>query len=142
MPLKNDVALGEAAPAPHSRDPLGIWPRGKIPKKVLKKVPKNPIVGRELDELRAVFAEFYGPRNKQIVEMRLGIGQPPHTLDQVGRHFKLTRERVRQIVHQAQRASDARFDEKERKRKRAALQTHIKMHERILPKLRKKLEAM
>ena len=27
MPLKNDVALGEAAPAPHSGDPLGYFPR-------------------------------------------------------------------------------------------------------------------
>lgn len=28
MPLKNDVAMGEAAPAPRSKDPLGYFPSG------------------------------------------------------------------------------------------------------------------
>lgn len=28
MPLKNDVAVGEAVPGPKSRDPLGNFPRG------------------------------------------------------------------------------------------------------------------
>ena len=28
MPLKNDVAMGEATPSPKSRDPLGNFPKG------------------------------------------------------------------------------------------------------------------
>jgi hypothetical protein len=28
MPLKNDVAVGEAAPAPRSKDPLDYFPKG------------------------------------------------------------------------------------------------------------------
>jgi hypothetical protein len=28
MPLKNDVAMGEAVPGPRSKDPLGYFPRG------------------------------------------------------------------------------------------------------------------
>ena len=28
MPLKNDVAVGEAVPGPKSRDPLGYFPKG------------------------------------------------------------------------------------------------------------------
>jgi len=141
MPLKNDVAIGEAAPAPRSRDPLGYFPRGKFKAKIPKKVPKNPIVGRELAELRAVFAEFYGPRNEQIAKMRLGIGQPRHTLDEVGRHFKLTRERIRQIVKAYQRSRDPKFEEKERKRKHAARLAYIEMHERMLKKLRTRMEG-
>jgi len=42
------------------------------------------------------------PREEQIVRMRFGIGyETEHTLDQVGRQFNLTRERIRQIERRA-----------------------------------------
>jgi len=38
------------------------------------------------------------PRESQIIRMRFGIGlDKDHTLEEVGRHFSITRERVRQI---------------------------------------------
>ncbi|MBI2485618.1 MAG: sigma-70 family RNA polymerase sigma factor [Deltaproteobacteria bacterium] len=42
------------------------------------------------------------PREEQIVRMRFGIGyETEYTLDQVGRQFNLTRERIRQIEKRA-----------------------------------------
>jgi RNA polymerase primary sigma factor len=41
-------------------------------------------------------------RERRVLELRYGLGdQRPHTLDEVGRAFNVTRERVRQIEHQS-----------------------------------------
>jgi RNA polymerase primary sigma factor len=41
-------------------------------------------------------------RERTIIEMRYGLGnQEPATLDEVGRHFNVTRERIRQIEAKA-----------------------------------------
>jgi RNA polymerase primary sigma factor len=43
-------------------------------------------------------------RQRQVLELRFGLdGQPPRTLDEVGRTFNVTRERVRQIENQGLR---------------------------------------
>jgi len=42
------------------------------------------------------------PREEKILRLRFGIGcEVAHTLDEIGRHFNLTRERVRQIEKDA-----------------------------------------
>lgn len=42
------------------------------------------------------------PREEQIIRMRFGIGdEPEHTLEQVGKSFNLTRERIRQLESKA-----------------------------------------
>lgn len=42
------------------------------------------------------------PRERQIVELRFGLHDgSTHTLEEVGRHFHLTKERIRQIEHGA-----------------------------------------
>jgi len=42
------------------------------------------------------------PREEKILRLRFGIGyEAAHTLDEIGRHFNLTRERVRQIEKEA-----------------------------------------
>ena len=44
------------------------------------------------------------PREAQVLRMRFGIGMPSdHTLEEVGRQFGVTRERIRQIVAKALR---------------------------------------
>jgi len=44
------------------------------------------------------------PREEKIIRMRFGIGfDKDHTLEEVGRHFSITRERVRQIEAKALR---------------------------------------
>src|SRR5204862_8219394 len=43
-------------------------------------------------------------RQRQVLEIRFGLdGQPPRTLDEVGRTFDVTRERIRQIENQSLR---------------------------------------
>ena len=44
------------------------------------------------------------PRVTLAIKMYYGIGCEPHTLEQVGEVFDVTRERVRQIIHQGLRA--------------------------------------
>ena len=41
-------------------------------------------------------------RERRVLELRYGLdGQQPRTLDEVGRTFNVTRERIRQIEHQS-----------------------------------------
>ena len=41
-------------------------------------------------------------RERQVLELRYGLdGQHPRTLDEVGRTFNVTRERIRQIENQS-----------------------------------------
>lgn len=47
-------------------------------------------------------------RERRILELRYGLnGEPPRTLDEVGREFSVTRERVRQIENQSLRKLEA-----------------------------------
>jgi RNA polymerase sigma factor (sigma-70 family) len=44
------------------------------------------------------------PKEEQVIRMRFGIGaERDHTLEEVGRHLSITRERVRQIEAKALR---------------------------------------
>jgi RNA polymerase primary sigma factor len=46
--------------------------------------------------------ENLGYRERRVLELRYGLGtERPSTLDEVGRAFNVTRERIRQIEHQA-----------------------------------------
>jgi RNA polymerase primary sigma factor len=52
-------------------------------------------------ELRG-FLETLSDREQRILELRFGlVGDRPHTLEEVGRKFELTRERIRQIEAKA-----------------------------------------
>ncbi|MCZ7588417.1 MAG: sigma-70 family RNA polymerase sigma factor [Gaiella sp.] len=53
------------------------------------------------EALRSILAAL-SPRERQVLELRYGLdGQQPRTLDEVGRAFNVTRERIRQIEHQS-----------------------------------------
>jgi RNA polymerase primary sigma factor len=42
------------------------------------------------------------PRERDVLKMRFGLDDGcPHTLEEVGRHFQVTRERIRQIEAKA-----------------------------------------
>jgi RNA polymerase primary sigma factor len=46
------------------------------------------------------------PREREILELRFGLtGARPHTLEEVGRAFNVTRERIRQIEASRSRSS-------------------------------------
>ena len=56
-------------------------------------------VTNKLDEL---FAKHLGPRQEKILRMRYGIGMlANHTYEEIGLHYNITRERVRQIEQKA-----------------------------------------
>ena len=59
------------------------------------------LLGTRLDELVGVL-DLLTDRERQVITMRYGLGgTEPCTLDEVGRHFEITRERVRQIEAKA-----------------------------------------
>jgi RNA polymerase primary sigma factor len=64
----------------------------------------NPHTAVEAAALRDCVAEVLAeltPREERILRMRFGIGMPDHTLEQVGKTFGVTRERIRQIEAKA-----------------------------------------
>jgi RNA polymerase primary sigma factor len=53
------------------------------------------------EALRAILGAL-SPRERRVLELRYGLdGEQPRTLDEVGRTFNVTRERIRQIEHQS-----------------------------------------
>jgi len=53
------------------------------------------------ESLKAILGAL-APRERQVLVLRYGLdGQQPRTLDEVGRAFNVTRERIRQIEHQS-----------------------------------------
>jgi RNA polymerase primary sigma factor len=53
------------------------------------------------ESLRAILSTL-SQRERRVLELRYGLdGQQPKTLDEVGRTFNVTRERIRQIEHQS-----------------------------------------
>lgn len=64
----------------------------------------NPHAAAEAALLRDCVAEALAqltPREEHILRMRFGIGMANHTLEQVGKAFGVTRERIRQIEAKA-----------------------------------------
>ena len=58
--------------------------------------------------------KYLAPREAEILTMRFGLdGQLPRTLEQVGKRFKVTRERVRQIQEIALRKLRRRVEASE-----------------------------
>jgi len=55
------------------------------------------------DTLKHVLGKL-SERERMIIQLRYGLnGEAPLTLDEVGRAFNVTRERIRQIEHQTLR---------------------------------------
>ncbi len=66
--------------------------------------PLESALSRGLRERTAEVLKTLTPREEQIVRMRFGIGESSvRTLEEVGRSFNLTRERIRQIEAKAMR---------------------------------------
>ncbi|MFP5070536.1 sigma-70 family RNA polymerase sigma factor [Pseudonocardia nantongensis] len=91
----------------HARDPVSLdmpvgseeeAPLGDFIEDAEATDAENTVISHLLhDDLRRVLATLED-REQAVIRMRFGLddGQP-HTLDQIGRAFKLSRERVRQI---------------------------------------------
>lgn len=65
--------------------------------------PETAVQQHQLEqETERALTEALTPREKLIVEMRFGLnGQGIHSLEEIGTHVGLTRERIRQIEHEA-----------------------------------------
>ena len=66
--------------------------------------PLESALSLALSENTAAALKTLTPREEEIVRMRFGIGDGRvHTLEEVGRRFSVTRERIRQIEAKAMR---------------------------------------
>ena len=66
--------------------------------------PVEECSGRELAELTRELLSTLQPREEKILRARFGIdGQPAETLEKIGRTFKVSKERIRQIEKKALR---------------------------------------
>jgi RNA polymerase primary sigma factor len=66
--------------------------------------PEQAIILQEMRSISAAVLRTLTPREERVLRMRFGIGiDSDHTLEEVGRQFGVTRERIRQIEAKALR---------------------------------------
>jgi RNA polymerase primary sigma factor len=66
--------------------------------------PVESVVSRNLKEQTSGVLKTLTPREELVLRMRFGVGEgSEHTLEEVGRSFNVTRERIRQIESKALR---------------------------------------
>lgn len=66
--------------------------------------PMEECSDRELAEMTRALLSSLQPREEKILRLRFGIdGQPAETLEKIGRSFKVSKERIRQIEKKALR---------------------------------------
>jgi len=65
------------------------------------KLARERVAAIERDDLQSLLEQL-DPREREIISLRFGlVDDQPLTLDEVGRRFNLTRERIRQIEAKA-----------------------------------------
>ena len=66
--------------------------------------PSEATISRNLSEQTLKLLATLSPREEKIIKMRFGLGgETEHTLEEIGRSFNLSRERIRQIEAEALR---------------------------------------
>ena len=66
--------------------------------------PSDAVINLNLKELTASVLKTLTPREEKVIKMRFGLEDgSEHTLEEVGQHFAVTRERIRQIEAKALR---------------------------------------
>ena len=66
--------------------------------------PVESVISTNLKEQTGVVLNSLSPREELVLRMRFGVGEgSEHTLEEVGRSFNVTRERIRQIESKALR---------------------------------------
>jgi RNA polymerase primary sigma factor len=85
--------------------PLGDSEGAKLGDTLVDGTSESPVTAllaaENLEQAEAALATL-SPREERVLRLRFGIGQrDAHTLEQIGRQFSLTRERIRQIENQA-----------------------------------------
>ncbi len=65
-------------------------------------IPEDVVIRNDLKEKISKLLSVLSDREADVIKLRFGLdGYPEHTLEQVGRAFKVTRERIRQIEAKA-----------------------------------------
>ena len=106
MPVDRVIESIKVAQAPISLDtPVGEEEDSRLGDFVEDTDTPTPIENASYAMLKEQIAEVLhtlSPREEQVIRMRFGLtdGQP-HTLEDVGAYFKITRERIRQIEAKA-----------------------------------------
>src|SRR5438874_137633 len=67
--------------------------------------PADAVINTNLREITEEVLKTLTPREEKVIKMRFGLGPngSEHTLEEVGQHFAVTRERIRQIEAKALR---------------------------------------
>jgi RNA polymerase primary sigma factor len=66
--------------------------------------PVESVLGNNLRDQTGAVLQSLTPREELVLRMRFGVGDgSEHTLEEVGRSFNVTRERIRQIESKALR---------------------------------------
>ncbi len=67
--------------------------------------PADSVVASNLREITNEVLATLTPREEKVIKMRFGLSTTgsEHTLEEVGQHFAVTRERIRQIEAKALR---------------------------------------
>ena len=67
--------------------------------------PAEAVINTNLREITEEVLKTLTPREEKVIKMRFGLGPTgsEHTLEEVGQHFAVTRERIRQIEAKALR---------------------------------------
>jgi len=67
-------------------------------------IPENEVIKKDLQEKVSQLLSQLSKREALVLKLRFGLdGYPEHTLEQVGKELKVTRERIRQIESKALR---------------------------------------
>lgn len=73
---------------------------------IAEKSGRNPTIGESIRDAReqVLGMDNLTPREQRVLQLRFGLdGGRSHTLEEVGREFGVTRERIRQIEAKALR---------------------------------------
>jgi RNA polymerase primary sigma factor len=118
VPTAKVAALRKLGVSPISLDaPIGDEDDGRFGDIVQDESAMTPYELLRVKTMRQEIREhvkFLAPREAEILTLRFGLdGQSPRTLEQVGKRFKVTRERVRQIQEIALRKLRRRVETSE-----------------------------
>jgi len=106
IPRKKLAMLKQAANRPQSLDaPLGDDSQSSLGEMLGDDSAQNPLEVLEQKGMRGALEEvlaILNPRENEIINSRFGLnGKKPMTLDEIGRDFGVTRERIRQLQNMA-----------------------------------------
>jgi len=107
MPSDKVKSILKVAKEPISLEtPVGEEEDSHLRDFIEDKAAPSPLDDVILDDLKKQIGrviESLSPKEQIIIRKRFGIGDDPHTLEEVGKEFSVTRERIRQIEVKALR---------------------------------------